>query len=154
MRIQVTLISKLVLKRLKMRIGSYWAIPGSTFLWPTHRSDILWCLIISNKSFLVCIILVHVSIFILFVQVANLAVMAYFFAALFSRQYLIPHSDDPNFDKTFPNSTVTYNGQPPFNKHTPDLIFPFFTIIELICYMGWIQVATSLLNPFGGEFII
>ena len=87
-------------------------------------------------------------------QVANLAVMAYFFAALFSRQYLIPYSDDPNFDKTFPNSSVTYNGKPPFNKHTPDVVFPFFTIIELICYMGWIQVATSLLNPFGGEFII
>ena len=92
--------------------------------------------------------------FVLFAQVANLAVMAYFFAALFSRQYLIPHLDDPNFDKTFPNSTLTYNGKPPFNKHTPDVIFPFFTIIELICYMGWIQVATSLLNPFGGEFII
>ena len=80
--------------------------------------------------------------------------MAYFTAALFSRQYLIPHPDDPNIDTTFPNSTVTYNGKPPFNKHTPDVIVPFFTIIELICYMGWIQVATSLLNPFGGECIM
>ena len=87
-----------------------------------------------------------------FIQVANLAVLTYFVAALFSRQYFIPDSNDPSFDSVFPNSTVTYNGQPPFNKHTPDLIFPFFTIIELICYMGWIQVATSLLNPFGGRY--
>ena len=86
----------------------------------------------------------------LFIQVANLAVLTYFLAALFSRQYFIPGSNDPSFYSVFPNSTVTYDPNPPFNKHSPDLIFPFFTIIELICYMGWIHVATSLLNPFGG----
>ena len=73
--------------------------------------------------------------------------MAYFLAALFSRQYLIPNTEA---HETFPNSTIAYSPKPPFNKHTPDLVFPLFTIVELICYLGWIKVAGSLLNPFGG----
>ena len=79
---------------------------------------------------------------------ANLTVLIYFIAALFSRQYLIP---DQNAHDTFPNSSIAYSRLPPFNKHTPDIYFPFFTIIELICYLGWVKVALSLLNPFGGK---
>ena len=89
-------------------------------------------------------------------QVANLAVLTYFTAALFSRQYLIPGEND-EFSRglgghsTFPDSHIAYSPANPFSKHSPDMVFPFFTVIELICYMGWIQVAESLLNPFGGE---
>ena len=104
-----------------------------------------------NQQNIVCYIINYIDIIIPFIQVANLAVLTYFVAALFSRQYFIPDSNDPRFDLVFPNSTVTFSKEAPFNKHSPDLIFPFFTIIELICYMGWIQVATSLLNPFGGK---
>ena len=93
---------------------------------------------------------------------ANLAVLTYFIAALFSRQYIIPGENDEYVTMegkvpaslrghgTFPNSSITYSSSGPFSGHTPDIVFPFFTIIELICYMGWIQVAESLLNPFGG----
>ena len=28
---------------------------------------------------------------------------------------------------------------------------PFFTLIEFICYFGWIKVAEELLNPFGDD---
>jgi len=91
-----------------------------------------------------------------YTQVANLAVLTYFTAALFSRQYLIPDDKDKfarnvGGHATFPDSHIAYSPANPFSKHTPDMIFPFFTIIELICYMGWIQVAESLLNPFGDD---
>ena len=96
--------------------------------------------------------------FSIYLQVANLAVLSYFIAALFSRQYLIPdkkdnYSPSQSGSSTFPDSPISYNPSNPFNHHTPDVIFPFFTVIELICYMGWIQVAESLLNPFGGIYI-
>ena len=81
-------------------------------------------------------------------KVANLAVIMYFIAALFSRQFLIP---DQDAHATFPNSTIVYSPKPPFNKHTPHMYFPLFTIVEIICYMGWVKVAGSLLNPFGGK---
>ena len=75
----------------------------------------------------------------------------YFIAALFSRQFLIPDQDPHG---TFPNSTIVYSNKPPFNKHTPHMYFPLFTLVEIICYMGWVKVAGSLLNPFGGELLI
>ena len=28
---------------------------------------------------------------------------------------------------------------------------PFATIMELFCYLGWIKVAETLLNPFGDD---
>jgi hypothetical protein len=54
----------------------------------------------------------------------------------------------------FPNSTIAYNSEEPFSRHTPDLVFPFFAIIELTCFAGWVKVALSLLNPFGGKRFI
>ena len=90
-----------------------------------------------------------------FIQVANLAVFTYFIASLFSRQFLIPDRDNkysPNHwgNETFPDSNIPYSSKTPFNEHTPDFVFPFFTLVEFICYIGWIKVAESLLNPFGG----
>ena len=93
---------------------------------------------------------ISITNLILILQVANLAVVAYFTAALFSRQYLLPDSDAHT---TFPNVSMAYSPKKPFDTHTPDLCFPFFTIIELVCYMGWIKVAETLLNPFGGLYI-
>ena len=39
----------------------------------------------------------------------------------------------------------------PFDEHTPDFYIPVFTILEFICYSGWIKVAETLLNPFGDD---
>ena len=53
---------------------------------------------------------------------------------------------------TFNASDITISiGNSPFKAHTPDLYFPLFTIVEFLCYMGWIKVAESLLNPFGDD---
>ena len=84
------------------------------------------------------------------IQVAHLAVFVYFGASLFSKQFLIPPAGQIDTNN-FPNVTlVEYASIPPFDKHTPGLVFPFFTLVELVCYLGWVKVAESLLNPFGG----
>jgi hypothetical protein len=53
----------------------------------------------------------------------------------------------------FPNVTnlIHYSVRWPFTNHTPDFYIPIFTFIEFICYMGWIKVAETLLNPFGDD---
>ena len=74
----------------------------------------------------------------------------YFGACLFSRQFLIP--PEGSVDKeSFPDVTIFPYGKAPFDHHTPGYYLPVFTMIELVCYMGWIKVAESLLNPFGGR---
>ena len=86
-----------------------------------------------------------------YTQVASISVYLYFLAALFGRQYLVPqpgHLDNT----TFPASDISASIQnSPFKIHTPDFYFPFFTIVEFLCYMGWIKVAETLLNPFGED---
>ena len=90
-----------------------------------------------------------------YTQVATFAVYIYFAAALFGRQYLDPHPDgsdeDSWEDQTFAASGITVaKGKSPF-KHTPDFVVPFFTMIEFLCYYGWIKVGETLLNPFGDD---
>jgi len=85
-----------------------------------------------------------------YTQVATLSVFAYFLAALFGRQYLIPRDEQLDFE-TFPHINVTFSNVSPFKMHTPDFYFPFFTFVELLSYLGWIKVAETLLNPFGDD---
>ena len=89
-----------------------------------------------------------------YTQVATISVNLYFLAALFGRQYLIPsRSNSGNFDNSdlFPDLLIPYSTKIPYESHTPDLFIPFFTLIELFCYVGWIKVAEMLLNPFGED---
>ena len=74
---------------------------------------------------------------------------SYFGACLFSRQFLVP-PDNAVDKESFPNVTIFPYGKAPFDNHTPGYYIPVFTIIEMVCYIGWIKVAESLLNPFGG----
>lgn len=85
-----------------------------------------------------------------YTQVATFSVYAYFFAALFGRQFLVPGSGNKD-DNTFPTIGVDFSTSEPFNTHTPNVFVPFFTLIEFISYMGWIKVAETLLNPFGDD---
>ena len=82
-------------------------------------------------------------------QVATIAVLTYFASALLGRQFLIPSGT--NNEQMFPNSTISYSSRTPFNLHSPDFKIPLHTLIELVCYMGWIKVAETLLNPFGDD---
>ena len=74
-----------------------------------------------------------------YTQVATLAVYCYFFATLFGRQHLIPRNEHLDVD-TFPTLNISYASTEPFKIHTPDLVVPWFTILEFLCYMGWIKV--------------
>ena len=78
-----------------------------------------------------------------------MAVVTYLCAAIFSRQFFLP---SPEAKQTFPNVTlIAHTTTKPFDAHTPDLVLPIFTLVELACYLGWIKVAEALLNPFGGK---
>lgn len=85
-----------------------------------------------------------------YVQVATISVQLYFLANLFGRQYLTP-SEAGADTQMFPNLTIPFSSTQPFNTHTPDFYIPFFTLAEFFCYMGWIKVAETLLNPFGDD---
>jgi hypothetical protein len=91
-----------------------------------------------------------------YTQVATISVYIYFLAALFGRQYLIPDSKDPDFKSygdvyNVTDSTLDYYLKAPYRDHSPDFQIPFFTVVEFLCYMGWIKVAANLLNPFGDD---
>ena len=56
-------------------------------------------------------------------------------------------------NSTFPNLSgrISFSTEEPYAVHTPDMRFPFFCVLELISFMGWIKVAETLLNPFGDD---
>ena len=83
-----------------------------------------------------------------YTQVATLSVYVYMLMSIFGSQYLqVPEA----YKSAAYNDTISFSDKPPFDKHTPDFIFPFYAIFEFIGYMGWIKVAEALLNPFGDD---
>uniref|UniRef100_A0A183BIS0 Bestrophin homolog n=1 Tax=Globodera pallida TaxID=36090 RepID=A0A183BIS0_GLOPA len=66
-----------------------------------------------------------------FREVVFLATRVYFLLCLFSRQFRIWEQMD----------SVVYF----------EYYFPLMTFLQLICYMGWLKVAESLLNPLGED---
>ena len=81
---------------------------------------------------------------------ATLSVFVYFIACLFGRQYLIPRNSISDI-LTFDAINVNFTVNEPYKRHTPDVYIPFYTLLEFICYFGWIKVAETLLNPFGDD---
>ena len=73
-------------------------------------------------------------------QVATLSVFSYFFFSLFGSQYLVPHNEAQD-TKTFPILKIEFSTDDPYDKHTPYMFLPYFTILEFISYMGWIKVS-------------
>ena len=96
--------------------------------------------------------MLHEYVLIFIFQIATLAVFTHFVATLFGRQFLIPNEKIQD-RLIFPNMTdfIHYSARWPFTNHSPDFYIPIFTFIEFICYMGWIKVAETLLNPFGDD---
>ena len=70
-----------------------------------------------------------------YTQVATLSVFSYMFASLFACQYLRPTNTDLLKNELFPKLNITFATEDPYNLHTPDMIFPFFTIIEFVRYV-------------------
>jgi len=72
-----------------------------------------------------------INIPLVYTQVVTLSVYTFFVSTLFGRQYLDSSRDIPG--------------------HGIDIVFPIFTILQFIFYMGWLKVAESLVNPFGED---
>ena len=91
-----------------------------------------------------------ISVLHIIFQVATLSVMAYFFACLFGRQYLVPR-EGVNPIVEFDALNITFSVTEPYSSHSPNMYIPFFTILEFISFVGWTKVAETLLNPFGDD---
>ena len=81
---------------------------------------------------------------------ATLSVYSYLFLSLFAHQYLEPSPLYLDKD-TFHTLKISFSDSDTFLRHTPDIYIPVFAILEFICYMGWIKVAETLLNPWGDD---
>ena len=113
---------------------------GSTSLW--------------RKYFTKCYLLISATTyceFCRYTQVVTTSVYFYFLAALFGRQFLVPQDEHIDHDIFTHTNFTSFSLKLPYASFTPDMKVPFFTIMELVAYMGWIKVADSLLNPFGDD---
>ncbi len=72
-------------------------------------------------------------------QVATITVYLYFITTLLSRQFIEWSSVQEQY-KEFASS-----------QYKIDMYVPFFTILQLFFYIGWLKVAEQMLNPFGED---
>ncbi|CAL4069019.1 unnamed protein product [Meganyctiphanes norvegica] len=75
-----------------------------------------------------------INIPLVYTQVVTIAVYSFFLASLLGAQFLDP---DPAKDY--------------LPKYRVDFYVPLFTILQFVFYIGWLKVAETLLNPFGGD---
>lgn len=68
-----------------------------------------------------------------YTQVVTIAVYTYFASTLLGRQYLDP-------SKEFPGRISS-----------ADYVFPMFTVLQFLFYVGWLKVAEALMNPYGED---
>ena len=84
-----------------------------------------------------------VSVPLVYTQVVTLAVYAYFMAALIGCQWISPVSND---------AYKAAYGLPVGDTGAKlDLFYPFFLTIQFAFFFGWLQVAETLINPFGED---
>jgi len=84
-----------------------------------------------------------------YTQVVTFAVYFYFFAKLWGDQYLIP--DKANLSEHTNLTNISFVTSGPYSDFTPNFVVPLFTLVEFFCYVGWMKVAATLLNPFGDD---
>jgi len=72
-----------------------------------------------------------INVPLVYTQVVTIAVYSFFISNLLGSQFLDTSKDYP--------------------KNNIDMYVPIFTILQFIFYIGWLKVAETLLNPFGGD---
>lgn len=75
-----------------------------------------------------------VSLPLVYTQVVTLAVYTFFGATLIGRQWLDPNQQIEGYA-----------------SRNIDYIFPIFTVLQFLFYVGWLKVAEALLNPYGED---
>ena len=76
-----------------------------------------------------------------------------FTIGLWPSQWAEKHTGEINewINKYSNETEIHYAKDGPLANHSPDFYVPIFTLVEFFCYVGWIKVAQSLLNPFGDD---
>ena len=72
-----------------------------------------------------------INVPLVYTQVVTIAVYSFFVTSLLGSQFLEPGADS--------------------KERRIDFYLPVFTILKFIFYIGWLKVAETLLNPFGGD---
>ncbi|XP_077981368.1 bestrophin-4-like [Glandiceps talaboti] len=72
-----------------------------------------------------------VSVPLVYTQVVTIATYSFFIAKLFAAQFLDPSRG--------------------YESYWLDLYFPMLTVIEFFFYFGWLKVAQTIINPYGGD---
>ena len=94
-----------------------------------------------------------VNIPLVYTQIVTLSVHIYFGVALLGRQHLTPTryvgaaGDFVQVEQGRAGS-VNLVG---YDDSIMDLYIPLFTVLQYIFYFGWMHVARTLINPFGGS---
>ena len=83
-----------------------------------------------------------------YTQMVSLAAVSITSMAVFGEQFFDPPPNAKG-QEMFPDTNIGYASKEPYSNHTPNIYIPIHTIIMLICTIGWVRVASCLLNPFG-----
>lgn len=112
------------------------------------------CIKISRLNSILILIL-QINIPLVYTQVVTIAVYSYFLASLFGSQYLQPTAYMAAGTKYVAvesgaaiADTVNLVG---YDTTLVDTYIPIFNILEFVFYVGWLQVAVALINPFGED---
>ena len=96
-----------------------------------------------------------VNIPLVYTQLVTIVVHVYFLVTLLSRQYLTPTRYLPNgpmggfvLDHDGTTESINLVG---YDDSIVDYYVPYFTITQFVFYFGWLNVAETLLNPFGED---
>ncbi|XP_070562270.1 bestrophin-2a-like [Ptychodera flava] len=72
-----------------------------------------------------------ISVPLVYTQVVTIATYSFFIAKVFAAQFLDPTRG--------------------YDSYWLDLYFPVLTVIEFFFYFGWLKVAQTIINPYGGD---
>lgn len=96
-----------------------------------------------------------INIPLVYTQVVTIAVYTYFLASLFGAQYLSPtqylHAGNKYIKLEKEAVTINSVNMVGYDTSLVDSYIPIFNILEFVFYMGWLQVAVTLINPFGED---
>merc|ERR1719362_961272 len=94
-----------------------------------------------------------VNIPLVYTQIVTISCYIYFGVSLLGRQHLTPtryFGAAGDFIKVDPGTAGSVN-LVGYDDSILDFYVPIFLVLQYIFYFGWLQVAKTLINPFGGD---
>jgi len=109
---------------------------------PTY-SNLVKAIAAFRKSLTEVVTYGHVTVPLVYTQVVQLAVYFHFAVALVGRQWVKVKVDVSAEDASLPEDVA--------GTFSLDSFIPIFLVFEFLFYMGWLNVAAALYNPFGED---